>query len=144
VGLGRAPHQVLVHGDVTPVNIVFGDQHEVIALDLERLRRDDAAVDLGIVMAEVRHACLRTAHEPTLADSFMARFFTDYVRCRQLSDVQIAALDVRSGFYVGTMALRIARNDWLDLEYRRALTAEGERWLATPGQRLFCSTSTTH
>lgn len=140
--LGRA-RQVLVHGDVTPVNIVFGDDHAVIAIDLERLRADDPAVDLGMVVAELRHAFFRSANDPAAAEPFIERFFTCYADARQLAGVERAGLEVCCCFYAGTMLLRIGRNDWLDLEYRRALCTEAERWLAVPGQGLFSLISTT-
>lgn len=140
--LGQA-QGVLIHGDVTPVNIVFGDDHEVIAIDLERLRPDDAAVDLGIVLAELRHAFLRTAHDASGAEPLTRRFFTTYVTARGLRDADARALEARCRFYGGSMLLRIARNDWLDMEYRRVLCTEGAQWLAVPGEGLFSSTSTT-
>lgn len=138
-----AGQRVLVHGDVTPVNIVFGRDHEVIAIDLERLREDDAAVDIGMVLAELRHAFYRTTHDPARAEPFVERFFRAYTAARRLDEAAACGLEVRCRFYAGAMMLRISRNDWLDIEYRRNLTTEAERWLASPGQRLFCSTSTT-
>lgn len=138
-----AARRVLVHGDVTPINIVFGDDHQVIAIDLERLREDDAAVDLGIVVAELRHAFLRTAHDVDAAAPFVEHFFRRYTAEREIAGAERDALAVRVRFFAGAMLLRIGRNDWLDLPYRQALAAEAEQWLTPPGRALFSSISTT-
>lgn len=135
--------RVLVHGDVTPINIVFGEDHQVIAIDLERLREDDAAVDLGMVVAELRHAFLRTTGAADNADVFVEPFFQRYTAERGIVGPEWDSLAVRVRFFSGAMLLRIGRNDWLDLPYRQALAAEAEQWLTPPGRGLFSSTSTT-
>ena len=48
-------NQVLVHGDVTPTNILFGDGLWVIAIDLERMKPADRVFDVGRVAAEIKH-----------------------------------------------------------------------------------------
>jgi len=48
-------NQVLVHGDVTPTNILFGDGLWVIAIDLERMKRADRVFDVGRVAGEIKH-----------------------------------------------------------------------------------------
>jgi aminoglycoside phosphotransferase (APT) family kinase protein len=139
-----AARRVLVHGDVTPINIVFGNDHQVTAIDLERLREDDAAVDLGMVVAELRHAFLRTAHAADAADRFVAHFYLRYTTARGIVEPELEDLAIRVRFFAGAMLLRIGRNDWLDMAYRRTLAAEAEQWLTPPGRKLFSSTSTTH
>jgi thiamine kinase-like enzyme len=139
-----AARRVLVHGDVTPINIVFGDDHQVIAIDLERLREDDAAVDLGMVVAELRHAFLRTTHSAEAANTFVEPFLQRYTAQRGIVGPEWDGLALRVRFFAGAMLLRIGRNDWLDLPYRQALAAEAEQWLTPPGRGLFSSTSTTH
>ncbi len=120
---------VLVHGDVTPVNIVFGENDEVIAIDLERLHEADAARDVGMALAELRHAYLRTTHTSAAAEPFATHFLDTYLRERALNDQEAADFRTRCQFYTGTMMLRISRNDWLDMDYRQQLAAEGEQWL---------------
>lgn len=44
--------QVLVHSDVTPANILFGDGLWVIVIDLEQMKSSDRAFDLGRVVGE--------------------------------------------------------------------------------------------
>ena len=48
-------NQVLVHGDVTPTNILFGDGLWVIAIDLERMKLADRVFDVGRVAGEIKH-----------------------------------------------------------------------------------------
>lgn len=140
--LGGAPC-VLVHGDVTPVNIVFGESGEVIAIDLERLHEGDAARDVGMVLAELRHAYLRTMHTSAAADPLARHFLDRYMRARMLNNQEAANFRARCQFYIGTMMLRISRNNWLDMDYRQQLTAEGEQWLMHLPSKQLSLISTT-
>lgn len=45
--------QVLVHGDVTPANILFGDGPWVIAIDLEHMKAADRVFDVGRLAGEI-------------------------------------------------------------------------------------------
>ena len=51
--------QVLVHSDVTPANILFGDGPWVIVIDLERMKLADRVLDLGRVVGELQHYFLQ-------------------------------------------------------------------------------------
>jgi Ser/Thr protein kinase RdoA (MazF antagonist) len=126
-----APRRCLIHGDVTPVNIVFGPAPEVVALDLERLREDDPAADLGMVMGELFHAFLRSTGAAAGAEPLAATFLQAYALACALDAAAAAHLAERTRPYVGSTMLRICRNDWLDGAYKRALSEEAERWLAT-------------
>ena len=46
--------QVLVHGDATPSNLLFGSGLGVIAIDLERMKRADRTFDLGRIAGELQ------------------------------------------------------------------------------------------
>lgn len=131
-----APGRSLVHGDVTPVNIVFGPAPEVVALDLERLRADDPAADLGMVAGELCHAFLRTTGSTAGAAPLIAGLMAAYERASALDAAAAADLAERVRPYVGSTMLRICRNDWLDGAYRRALSEEAEQWLvgSAPGR----------
>lgn len=128
--LQEAP-RVLVHGDITPVNLVFGGHGAVIAIDLERLHEADAARDVGMLLAELRHAYFRTTGDADAAAPLAEHVLCAYSAARGLTDTEAASLRVRCRFYIGTMLLRISRNDWLDMHYRQLLSAEGERWLTS-------------
>lgn len=128
--LAGNPRRSLVHGDVTPVNIVFGPAPEVVALDLERLREDDPAVDLGMVAGELYHAFLRGIGSAARAAPLVEGFMAAYVRACGFDAPAAAALAERTRPYIGSTMLRICRNEWLDGAYRRALSEEAESWLA--------------
>jgi aminoglycoside phosphotransferase (APT) family kinase protein len=50
---------VLVHGDATPSNLLFGGGPDVIAIDLERMRWADRNFDLGRLCGELKHFFLQ-------------------------------------------------------------------------------------
>lgn len=129
--LAGAPGRSLVHGDVTPVNVVFGPAPEVVALDLERLREDDPAVDLGMVAGELLHAYLRGTGATGGAGPLVGGLLAAYARAAGLDEAGATALGARARPYIGSTMLRICRNDWLDVAYRRALSEEAEGWLVT-------------
>jgi aminoglycoside phosphotransferase len=52
-------NQVLVHGDATPSNLLFGRGLSVIAIDLERMKRADRTFDLGRIAGELQHYFLQ-------------------------------------------------------------------------------------
>ena len=130
------PCRSLVHGDVTPVNIMFGPASEVVALDLERLREDDPAADLGMVAGELYHAFLRGAGSAALAAPLVEGLMEAYGQEGELEAGDAGALAERVRPYIGLTMLRICRNDWLDGAYRRALSEEAEPWLTerAPGR----------
>ena len=70
--------QVLVHGDVTPPNILFGDGLWVIVIDLERMKLADRALDLGRVVGELQHYFLKHACDRWLAEPFIGHFLWEY------------------------------------------------------------------
>jgi hypothetical protein len=72
------------------------------------------------------------------------QFYRSYTTARGITGSELDALALRVRFFAGAMLLRIGRNDWLDMAYRRALAQEAQRWLSPPGRKLFSSTSTTH
>jgi hypothetical protein len=103
--------QVLLHGDVTPPNILFGDEHWVIAVDLERMKMGDRVFDLGRIAGEIKH------------------FFMQYAgHFRDQRDL-FSAITRRLPFYMGLNLMRIARNSWFDNGYRRQLLQEAQMTL---------------
>jgi len=70
--------QVLVHGDVTPSNIFFGDGLWVIVVDLERMKMADRAFDLGRVAGELKHFFMQYAENKALAEPFIGHFLWEY------------------------------------------------------------------
>ena len=70
--------QTVVHNDVTPANILFGDGPWVIAIDLERMKLADRVLDLGRVVGELQYYFLRHAGDRWLAEPFIGHFLWEY------------------------------------------------------------------
>ena len=126
--LDHAP-EVIIHGDATPVNFVFPAPGQVVAMDLERLRPGDALADVGCVAAELRHAFFLTTGNSYAGEPFIRHFYACYAGRRCSGNQNFEAMTGRGRFWMGVTELRICRNDWLDLSYRRQLVEEAERCL---------------
>lgn len=122
-------NQVLVHGDATPSNFFFGDGMYVISFDMERVRIADRCFDVGRIAGELHHFFMRTVGNRFAAEEFVGHFLWEYA-CR-FPDREAAfnAITRRIPFYMGTTLLRIARNSYLEHDYRRALIEAGENCL---------------
>lgn len=115
---------VLVHGDATPSNFLFGDDRTVIPIDFERMHRADRAYDLGMIAGEIRHHFLRSTGYRGISEQFISHFLWEY--CTHFPDRQAAfsSITQRIPFYMGLTLFRIARNSWLDWEYSQILVRE--------------------
>lgn len=118
---------VLVHGDATPSNFLFGDGLHVISFDLERVRRTDRVFDTGRVAGELMHFFLRATGNRAAAEPFIGHFLWEYACHFPDRDRAFQATTQRVPFYLGCTLLRIARNDYLDWEYRKRLVDEARR-----------------
>ena len=122
-------NQVLVHGDVTPTNILFGDGLWVIAIDLERMKRADRVFDLGRVAGEIKHFFMQYTGDPGLAEPFIGHFLWEYACHFPDRENTFASITRRVPFHLGLTLLRIARNSWIAGKYRRQLLDEAGRTL---------------
>ena len=116
--------EVLVHGDATPSNFFFGNDMHVITFDLERVNRTDRIFDVGRLAAELQHFFLRSTGNKYSAEPFIGHFLWEYACHFPDREQTFAAINKRIPFYMGTNLLRIARNNYLDMDYRRKLVAE--------------------
>lgn len=116
--------QVLVHGDVTPVNIMFGDGPWVIAMDLERMKRADRVFDVGRICGEIKHYCMQYGGSKDLAEPFIGHFLWEYSCHFPDRHRAFASITRRVPFYMGLTLLRVARNSWINNDYRRTLIHE--------------------
>ncbi len=128
-GLLREDCQVLVHGDATPDNFMFGDGLHVITFDLERLRRADRVYDLGRIAAELAHFFLMMTGNRQTAEPFLGHFLWEYACHFPDRERAFHSITKRIPFYMGLNFLRIARNDWLDRNYRKQLIHEAAECL---------------
>lgn len=116
--------QVMVHGDVTPTNVLFGDGLWVIAIDLERMKAADRVFDLGRVAAELKHAFWLHTGEGRQAEPFIGHFLWEYACHFPNRHSAFAAVTQRLPFYMAANEIRIARNDWVGDHHRRRLLQE--------------------
>jgi serine/threonine protein kinase len=120
---------VLVHGDVTPSNFLFGRDNNVMAIDLERMQWADRAFDLGRLSGELKHFFFQATDSPHAAETFIGHFLWEY--CLHVPDGMSAfnAITRRIPFYMGITLLRIARNSWIHQDYRQRLVLEAKQIL---------------
>jgi Phosphotransferase enzyme family len=123
-------HQVLVHGDVTPSNILFGDGLWVIAIDLERMKPADRVFDIGRVAGEIKHFFMQYTGDKWLAEPFIGHFLWEYACHFPDRNSAFASITRRIPFHMALTLLRIARNSWITGTYRRQLLNEAKETLA--------------
>lgn len=118
-------NQVVVHGDATPENFLFGDGMHVISFDLERLRRADRLFDVGRLAAELGHFFQLHTHSRINAEPFIGHFIWEYSCHFPDREAAFAAITQRLPFYMGINYLRIARNSYFSWDYRQSLLNAG-------------------
>jgi aminoglycoside phosphotransferase (APT) family kinase protein len=118
--------QVLVHGDATPSNFLFGDGLNVISFDLERLHRSDRLFDVGRLVGELQHFFMNISGNKHSAERFIGHFLWEYACHFPDREAAFRAITARIPFYMGITLLRIARNDYLVWNYRKCLVHEAK------------------
>ena len=129
LGMMWEDRSVLVHGDATPSNFLFGKGHTVMAIDLERMQWADRVFDLGRLCGELAHFFHQGKGDRGAAEPFIGHFLWEY--CCHFPDRMgaFAAITRRIPFYMGITLLRIARNSWIDRAYRWRLVQEAKKIL---------------
>ncbi|MGW8195505.1 MAG: aminoglycoside phosphotransferase family protein [Desulforhopalus sp.] len=121
--------RVLVHGDVTPANFLFGHGPSVLAIDLERMQWADRVFDLGRLCGELAHAFYQGTDNPENAEPFIGHFLWEYSCHFPDREATFGAVTMRLPFYMGMTLLRIARNWWISPDYRLKLIRRAKRIL---------------
>ncbi len=125
-------NQVIVHGDATPSNLLFGRGLGVIAIDLERMKRADRAFDLGRIAGELQHYFLQATGNKQDAEPFIGHFLWEYACHFPDRDRAFRSITGRLPFQMALTLLRIARNSWVSAPQRRRLVEEAKIILRTP------------
>jgi aminoglycoside phosphotransferase len=125
-------NQVLVHGDATPANLLFGPGLSVIAIDLERMKRADRTFDLGRITGELQHYFLQGTGNKHAAEPFIGHFLWEYACHFPDRGRAFRSITGRLPFQMALTLLRIARNSWVSAEHRQRLVEEAKVILRTP------------
>jgi thiamine kinase-like enzyme len=118
--------RVIVHGDATPSNFKFGSGRQVLIFDLERMMWADRVFDLGRLSGELKHFFMQTTGDRWAAEPFISHFIREYCIYFPDRDSAFRSITRRLPFYIGITLLRIARNNWIDSNYRRKLIDEAK------------------
>jgi aminoglycoside phosphotransferase (APT) family kinase protein len=121
--------QVWLHGDATPANFLFGDDMDVAAIDLERMKRGDRMFDVGRVAGELQHAFMRDSGDRHRADPFIGHFLREYSSHFPDRQQMFESVTARAPYYMALNLLRIARNDYIDADYSGRLVRQAKRLL---------------
>jgi hypothetical protein len=121
--------QVLVHGDATPDNFMFGGGLSVTAFDLERTKRADRVFDTGRIVGELKHYFMCATGDRNAAEPYIGHFLWEYARHFPDRESAFRSIVGRTPFYLGITLLRISRNNWVGPEYRRRLIDEAKECL---------------
>jgi aminoglycoside phosphotransferase len=124
--------QVLVHGDATPSNLLFGRGLGVVAIDLERMKRADRVFDLGRIAGELQHYFMQGTENKFAAEPFIGHFLWEYACHFPDRSRAFRSITGRLPFQMALTLLRIARNSWVSSRQRGRLVAEAKLILRTP------------
>jgi hypothetical protein len=121
--------QVWLHGDATPANFLFGPGLDVAAIDLERCKRGDRVFDVGRVAGELQHAFLLATGHRECAEPFIGHFLREYSGWFPDREAAFRSVTGRLPYYMALNLLRIARNDYISVEYGGRLVAQAKTLL---------------
>jgi aminoglycoside phosphotransferase (APT) family kinase protein len=121
--------QVWLHGDATPANFLFGDDLDVAAIDLERMKRGDRMFDVGRVAGELQHAFMRDSGDRHRAEPFIGHFLWEYSSHFPDRQWMFESVTARAPYYMALNLLRVARNDYIDRDYGGRLVSQAKRLL---------------
>ena len=121
--------QVWLHGDATPANFLFGHGRNVAAIDLERMKRGDRMFDVGRIAGELQHAFMSATGDRRRAEPFIGHFLWEYSGHFPDRRDAFESVTRRTPFYMALNLLRIARNDYIGSDYRRALVSQSKKLL---------------
>jgi len=123
--------QVLVHGDATPANFLFGEGSQVIAIDLERSKRADRIFDVGRICGELQYAFIRSSGNKYQAEPFIGHFLWEYACHFPNREQAFASIKARVPFQMALTLLRIARNSWVSPQHKAQVVEEARLTLRT-------------
>ena len=120
-------NQVLVHGDATPENFMFSGDDGLETFDLERSMYADRIFDIGRIAGELKHFFLMNYPDSFAAEPFIGHFLWEYATHFPDREETFRSITQRVPFYMGLTLLRIARNFWMEHDYRVRLIGEAKK-----------------
>jgi tRNA A-37 threonylcarbamoyl transferase component Bud32 len=121
--------RVLVHGDANPTNFLWNGERNLTVIDFEALKEGDRAFDLGCMAAELKHLFWWYTHDAWASEPFIQHFYASYRSYMPDTAEDFESLMERARFMMACVMLRIARNSWLDINYRQQLIEDAIRCL---------------
>jgi len=119
--------ETIVHGDATTTNFLF-DKGNVTAIDLENMSWAARCWDLGFIAAELKHNFMWRSGDGRAAEPFIGHFLWEYAI--DYGDTNFFYVITRKiPLYIAIGLLRIARNLYLDTNYREHLILEAKQCL---------------
>jgi Ser/Thr protein kinase RdoA (MazF antagonist) len=93
---------VLVHGDISPSNIILGDNKLLALLDFERSHYDARIVDIGIALARLTCTQDKLCLKPDLVQAFMSAY-------NDLAPLEDCEFEILSLMVEGKIAMSVVR-----------------------------------
>jgi len=119
--------ETIVHGDATTTNFLF-DKGNVTAIDLENMSWADRCWDLGFIVTELKHHFMWRSGDGRAAEPFIGHFLWEYAI--DYGDTNFFyVINRKIPLYMAIGLLRIARNLYLDANYREHLILEAKQCL---------------
>lgn len=122
--------QVFCVRDANFSNFVRTPAGALANIDVEAAGWGDYAYDLGCVAAELKHLFLLHGRGRGASEEFIRRLYTAYFSDGFMMSEPFEAMTERGRFFMGLFELRMARNGWLDWDYRTGLIREAIACLA--------------
>lgn len=119
----------IIHGDATPTNFIFTETNDIVAIDLERMRVGDPAYDVGMVCGELKHGFYWRTGSLSSSEPFIRHFLKEYTAGFEDPKQEFKRLTARIPFFMAITELRIARNTYLDWNYRKLIAQEAKKCL---------------
>lgn len=113
-----------IHGDATTTNFIFTDG-AIYSIDMEKSKIASYLLDLGFIAAELKHHFMLFGQQDMYATEYISYFLYKY---SLLSRKDLNDIENNLKIFIALGLFRIARNWYLDLNYRHFLI-EKAMWL---------------
>ncbi|AHF98016.1 MAG: hypothetical protein ACPLW6_05525 [Desulfurella sp.] len=106
-----------IHGDATTTNFIYANG-SIYAIDMEKAKIASLELDLGFIVAELKHHFMLFGQKDNDASEYISFFLNNYCL---LSSRNINDIENNLEIFISLGLFRIARNMYLDANYRKLL-----------------------